>query len=58
MYLIFKSYYFPEVTYLLIRFNKTMFFPWNTKNNDRNGVNKQKKHQDTSHTKKDNIGKC
>ena len=52
MCLNFKSYCFVEVTYLLIRFNKTMFFPWNTKNIDRNGVNKQKKNTRTLHTQR------
>ena len=37
----FQTYSLVEVTYLLIRFNKTKFFPWNTNNTDRNGVNKQ-----------------
>ena len=32
-----------EVAYLVIRFNKITFFLWNTKNTDRNGVNKQLK---------------
>ena len=36
-----KNYWLAEVTYLLIRFNKTNFFPWNTNNTERYGVNKQ-----------------
>ena len=46
MSLLFKNYWLVEVTYLLIRFNKTSFFPWKTKNTDRYGVNKHKnKHE-------------
>ena len=41
---------------LLIRFNKTKFFPWNT-NTDGNGVNKQNRDMHTKHSEKDNIGK-
>ena len=41
---IFKNYSLTEVIYLLIRFNETNFFPRNTKNTDRNGVNKQNTH--------------
>ena len=35
------------------RFNKTEFFPWNTKNTDRNGINKQSTHTYTKHLEKD-----
>ena len=35
----FKNYSLIEVTHLLIRFNKTKFFLWNTENTDGNGVN-------------------
>ena len=41
MSLLFKNYSLVEVAYLLIRFNKTKFFPWNTNKTDGNGVNKQ-----------------
>ena len=41
MSLLFINYYFVQVTYLLITFSRTRFFPWNTKNTDRYGVNKQ-----------------
>ena len=40
MSLFFKNYSLVEIMYLLIRFNKIKFFPWNTKNTDRNGINK------------------
>ena len=39
--LLFKNYSFIEVTYQLVRFNKTKFFSLNTKNTDRNDINKQ-----------------
>ena len=39
--MLFKNYSLIEVTYLLIRFNKTKISQKNTKNTDRNGVNKQ-----------------
>ena len=32
MSLLFQNYWFVEVIYLLIRFNKAKFFPWNMKN--------------------------
>ena len=41
MPLLFKTHSLVEVINLLIRFNKTKFFPWSTKNTDRNGVNRQ-----------------
>ena len=41
---LFKNYWLVEITYLLIRFNKTKFFLWNTKNTARYGVNKQNTH--------------
>ena len=44
-----------EVTYLLTRFKKIKFFPWNTKNADRNGINKQTAHTYNKHSEKDNI---
>ena len=34
MYLLFKNYSLAEVTYLLIKFNKTKFFPWVKKYTD------------------------
>ena len=34
MSLLFKNGSLAEVNYLLIRFNKTKFFPWNSKNTD------------------------
>ena len=43
MSLFFKNYSLVEIMYLLIRFNKIKFFLWNTKNTDRNGINKQNK---------------
>ena len=44
MSLLFKIFSPVEVTYLLPRFSKIKFFPWNTKNVDKNGVNKQNIH--------------
>ena len=35
MYLLFKNYWLVEVTYLLIRFSKTKFLQWNTKDTPR-----------------------
>ena len=46
-----------EVTYLLIRFRKTKFFPWNTKNTNRKGTNKQNTQTHAKHFKSDNIWK-
>ena len=40
----FASQKLLKVIYLLIRFNKTKSFLWNTKNIDKNHVNKQKAH--------------
>ena len=57
MYLLFKKYSLVEVAYLLIRFNKTRFFPRNTKNTDRYDVNKENTKQNTPHSAKDMIGK-
>ena len=48
----FKYFWLVEVTYLLIRFIKTRFFPWNTKNTDRYGVNKEITHTPPTHRKK------
>ena len=36
-----KNYSLAEVTYLLIGFNKTKSFQWNTKKTDRNHINEQ-----------------
>ena len=36
------NYWLVEMMCLLLRFNKTKFFPWNTKNTYRYGVKKQK----------------
>ena len=44
-----------EVTYLLIRFNKTQCFLRNTKKTDRNGIIEQKTH--TTHREKDKFRK-
>ena len=41
MSLLFKTYWLVEVTYLLVWFNETKFFPENAKNTDGYGVNKQ-----------------
>ena len=57
MVLLFKNYSLLEVTQLLIKFNKTNFFPRNTKNNERNDVNKQNTHMHTTYSEKDNIAK-
>ena len=45
----------PCRSLMLIRFSKRKFFPWNTKNNDRNDMNKQNTY--TKHSEKYNIGK-
>ena len=39
MSLLFKSYSLTEVMYLLIRFNKSKFFSWNTNHTDEISVN-------------------
>ena len=57
MSLLFKNCPLVEVTYWLIRFNKTKYFPWNTKNADRNGAYKQNKHRYIQHSEKDKIWK-
>ena len=46
----YKNYSFAEVIYLLIWFNKTKPFVWNTQNTDRNKVNEQNTH--TTHRQK------
>ena len=53
MSLSFKYFLLVEVIYLLIRFNKTKAFLWNTKNANINGVYKKTKH--TTHRKKDKL---
>ena len=50
MTLLFKTYSFVEVTYMLIKFNSITFFPWNTKDADWNGKNKQNTHTCTHQT--------
>ena len=55
MSLLLKNYSPVEVIYLLIRFNKIKFFPWNTKNTYRNGIKKTHKH--TKHSENNNTGK-
>ena len=52
MSLLFKNYSLVKVIHLLIRFNKSRSFLWNTKNTDRNGINEQNTH--TTHREKDN----
>ena len=47
--------YVVELIYLLIRFNKTKSFLWNTKKTDRNDTSEQKKH--TSHIDKGKLRK-
>ena len=54
MSLLFKNCSFVEFIYLLIRFNITKSFLWNTKNADRNGVNRKTY---TTHRKKGNFRK-
>ena len=62
----FTEFYKPvEVTYLLIRYNKIVFFLWNMVNTDRNGVNKQTTptyththtHTNTKNSEKENTEK-
>ena len=53
--LLFKNYSYVEVTYLLIEFSKTKFFPWITKNTDRNGAYKPKKQKHTLRKEKNDI---
>ena len=55
MSFLFKNYSLEEVVYLLIRWNKTKIFLWNTNKSDRNGLNKQ--NTQTKHLEKDNTGK-
>ena len=59
MLLPFKNNSLVEVTYLLIRFNKSKF-PWNANNTNGNGVTKQthaRTHARTSNNEEDNTGK-
>ena len=45
MYVVFRNYSERvEFMYLLIRFSKTKSFLWNTKSNDKNGINEQSTH--------------
>ena len=55
MSLLSKNYSLVKVIHLLIRFNKSRSFLWNTKNTDRNGINEQNTH--TTHREKDNQRK-
>ena len=55
MPLLFKNCSMIEVKYFLIRFNKSKFFPGNTNNTDRNGV-ENKIHTCTPNAQKDNTG--
>lgn len=48
---------YVEITHLLINFNKTNFFPRNTKNDHRIGIHKQNTHTQTKHSEKKNIEK-
>ena len=42
MYVVFRNYSERvEFMYLLIKFSKTKSFLWNTKSNDKNGINEQ-----------------
>ena len=50
-----KNYSLVEFMYLLIRFYKRKFFPWNTNNTDGNGINKANTR--TPNTQKNNFGK-
>ena len=43
----FQQYSLVKVIYLLIRFNKTKSFLWNTNNTDMNGINQQNTHTHT-----------
>ena len=55
MPLLFKNCSMIEVKYFLIRFNKSKFFPGNTNNTDRNGV-ENKICTCTPNGQKDNTG--
>ena len=55
MPLLFKNCSTIEVKYLFIRFNKSKFFPGNTNNTDRNGV-ENKIHTCTLNAQKDITG--
>ena len=50
MSLLSKNYSLAEIIYMLIRFNKSKFFPSNTYNADGNGVNTQNTHPHTPST--------
>ena len=58
MSLLFKNYSLVDVIYLLIRCCKTKFLPQNTKNSDRNGLNKLNTLTQTKHSEKDNTAKA
>ena len=55
MLLLFENFSVIEVKYFLIRFNKSKFFPENTNNTDRNGV-ENKIHTCTLNGQKDITG--
>ena len=50
-----KNYSLMELIYLLIKFNKSKFFPWNTNSTNGNSVNKQNT-TCTPNTQKNNTG--
>ena len=54
MSLLSKNYSLAEIIYMLIRFNKSKFFPSNTYNADGHGVNTQNTHPHTPSTLKKN----
>ena len=56
MPLLFKNYTLVKVIYLLIRFNKTKFFLWNTNSIDRNGKNEQNTHHKERKTTLEKVG--
>ena len=55
MPLLFEKYSFTEAIYLLIRFTKFKFFPWNTNNTDGNSVNTQNTHTYTKHSERQTL---
>ena len=57
MPLLLKNYSLAEVTYLLIRFNKINFFPWNRKNTNIDDTYKQNTNTHTKNSEKGNMGK-
>ena len=51
-YILIAPVVLTAVIYLLIRFNKSKFYPCNTNNTDGNGVNKQNTHTHAHHMMK------